>query len=128
MLAQRNECFNRMWTDKFHRVEITNAAIREWDGANLVEGWMRADTAEALKAYPRPVDVQFSAAIPDDLDNIAFHAVCTDMFYRIQNGESLMNLDYTPPPPVQAQTNWMPAAVLAMVGLVFVGFAVGSGS
>jgi hypothetical protein len=89
---------------------------------------MRADTAEALKTFPRPLDVPFSAVIPAGLDNLVFHAVCTDMFYKIQKGESLMNLDYTPrpAPPVQAQTNWVPAALLGVVGLVFVGFAVGS--
>lgn len=124
MYAQRNECYNRMWTDKFHRVEITNAIIRERDGANLVEGWMRADTAEALKTYPRPVDVQFQVAVPAGLDNIAFHAVCTDMFCKIQNGESLMGLDYTPPPLalVQAQTNWGGIA-LGLFGLALIGIA-----
>ena len=85
---------------------------------------MRADTAEALKTYPRPVDVQFQVAIPAGLDKIAFHAVCTDMFYKIQNGESLIGLDYTPPPPVpvQAQTNWGGIA-LGLFGLALIGIA-----
>jgi hypothetical protein len=124
MLAVVNECRNRMWTDGLHRVEITSATTREWDGANVVEGVMRADTAEALKANPRPIDVPFSAVIPAGLDALPFHAVCTDMFYKIQNGESLMNLDYSPPPqPVQAQTNWGGIAMVGLLGLVFVGLA-----
>jgi hypothetical protein len=123
MLAQRNECVNRMWSDRYHRPEFTKIEIRERDGANLVEGWMRADTPEALETYPRPLDVPFSAAIPAGLNDFAFHGVCTDMFYKIQNGESLMGLDYTPPPPVQAQTNWgglcLFGVCLAVVGAAF---------
>ena len=119
MHVQRNECYNRMWTDELHHVEITKAEIRERDGANLVEGWMRADTPEAARTYPRPLDVQFSAMIPAGLGDFDFHAVCTDMFHKIQNGESLMGLDYTPPPPppVQAQTNWGGALLVGLIGL-----------
>ena len=83
---------------------------------------MRADTPEALETYPRPLDVPFRAAIPAGLNDFAFHGVCTDMFYKIQNGESLMGLDYTPP-PVQAQTNWgglcLFGVCLAVVGAAF---------
>ena len=127
MQIYRNECYNRMWTDKFHRVEITRAEAREWDGANLVGGWMRADTPEALKAYPHPVDVPFSAAIPAGLGDSDFHAVCTDMFYKIQNGESLIGLDYTPPPPAPdlVETNWG-GILLVALGLTVVGVALGS--
>jgi hypothetical protein len=124
MQVYRNECYNRMWTDELHRVEITNVEIRPWDGANLVEGWMRADTPKALETYPRPVDVQFSAAIPAGLADWDFHGVMTDMFYKIGKGESLMGLDYTPPPPppVQVPTNWGGLA-LGIVGLVCIGIA-----
>jgi hypothetical protein len=118
-----NECTTRIWSDKYHRPEFTKIEIRAWDGANLVEGWMRADTPEALKASPRPVDVPFSAAIPAGLGDLAFHAVCTDMFYKIQNGESLMGLDYTPPPPpARTQPNWG-GLVLGIVGLACIGIA-----
>ena len=112
-----NECYNRMWSDKYHRV-----------GANLVKGWMRADTPELLTTYPWPVDVPFSAAIPAGLSDITFHGVCTDMFCKIQNGELLLGLDYTPPPPapVQAQTNWGGAPILGLLGLAFVGIVAGS--
>jgi hypothetical protein len=124
MQIYQNECYNRMWTDELHRVQITKVEIREWDGANLVEGWMRADTPKALETYPRPVDVQFSAAIPAGMPYMDFHGVCTDMFYKIQNGESLVGLDYTPPPapPVQAQAN-SGGLALGLLGLVCIGIA-----
>jgi hypothetical protein len=120
-----NECTTRMWTDKYHRVEFTSIRIRERDGANLVEGWMRADTPEAAKVYPRPSDVQFSAAIPAGLDDFSFHGVCTNMFYKIQNGESLMGLDFTPPPPpaVEAETNWAAVLLFTLVAGAVVGMA-----
>ena len=42
MQVYRNECYNLMWTDELHRVEITRVEIRQCDGANLAAGWMRA--------------------------------------------------------------------------------------
>jgi hypothetical protein len=87
---------------------------------------MWADTPEALETYLRLLDVPFTAAIPAGLNDFAFHGVCTDMFYKIQNGESLMDLNYTPPPPpVQAQTNWGGLFLLG-VGLAVVGAAFSS--
>jgi hypothetical protein len=126
MMLKTNECRTRMWADKYHRPEFTKVGIRERDGANLLEGVMRADTPEAAKAKPRPSDVPFRIAIPAGLSDWDFHQVNTNIFYRLQNGDSLMDLDYAPPAPVQAEPNWGGILLLGLLGVVAVGTAFGS--
>ena len=97
------------------------------DGAQLIEGWVRADTPKALETSPRPIDVKFSVLIPAGLNDMDLHwNVCTPMFYKIQNGESLMGLDFTPPPPVQAETSWGGALEVGIFGLAVFAFVRGS--
>jgi hypothetical protein len=125
MYRQVNECYTRMWGDRFHRAEFTSIIRRERDGANIVEGWMRADTPDALKAEPRPMDVPFRIAIPAGLNEWDFHQVNTNIFYRLINGESLIDLDYAPPPPqlVQSGTNWGHMLLVGVIGAVVIGIA-----
>lgn len=126
MYGQCNECYTRMWTDELHRVQITSATTRAWDGANVVSGWMRADIKEAFQAYPRPVDVPFSVVIPAGLDSSTFHLVCSDMFYKIRDGKSLMGLDYAPPAPAQVQQQPNLGGLVLLAGLGVLALASGS--
>jgi hypothetical protein len=123
-----SECYTRMWADRFHRVEFRSISTRPRDGANIVQGWMRADTPDAVRADPSPSDVPFRIAIPAGLNEWDFHVVNTDIFYRLINGVSLMDLDYAPPPPDHAETDWGGAVFVGLLGLGVFALARGSRS
>ena len=118
MMLKTNEYERRMWSDSLHRVEVKSVATRVSDGASLLAGWLRADTPEAIKANPRPVDVPFSVTLPASLDSWAFHGCMTVMFNRLRAGESLEGLNFAsePPAPVQTETNWGGILLLGLAG------------
>lgn len=117
-----NECYTLLRGDGIRRADIQSYEVRESDGATRCRGVMRADTPEALKMSPRPADVQFDLIIPAGLSQSEFHFnVNVPIYYRLKNDESLMGLDFTPPPvPVQAGINWGGVA-LFVLGAVAIG-------
>lgn len=126
-----NECYTRMRGDKFRRPDFTTMGTRESDGANIVTGVMRADTPEGAKVYPPLPDVPFSMIIPAGLSDWDFHQrVNVEIWYRLQNNETLMGLDFMPPPPpppAQTESNWGGMLLLGL-GVVFVSLAFSSGN
>jgi hypothetical protein len=128
MNIQVNEYAHRMWSDELHRFDVERIEIRESDGASRLAGVLRADTPDALKIQPRPQEPPFDVIIPPGLNDMAFHGVMTDLFHRLRRGESLMGLDYTPPPPVRVQmeTNWGGLALIGVLGVIAVGIVASS--
>lgn len=110
MNVRMNEYAHRMWSDEFHRYDVRGIEIRS-DGASRLSGILKADTPEALKLETRPAEPPFDVTIPAGLDDGAFHAVMTNMYYKLRKGESLVGLDYTPRPVpapalIPANVNW----------------------
>jgi len=130
MLYETNEYARRMWTDKLHRVEVTECSGRASDGPSCLGGWLVADTPEAVQTNPRPANVPFQVVIPEGLGDWDFHCVMATMFNRLQAGQPLMNLSFVPePPPVlvttEANVNWGGIALFAF-GAVALGAAFSS--
>jgi hypothetical protein len=124
---QMNEYAHRMWSDELHRFDVRGIAIRT-DGASRLSGILKADTPEALKAETRPAEPPFDVTIPAGLSEMAFHGVMTNMFYKLRAGESLVGLDYTPPPvavPVPSGVSLGPLLALGL-GIVVLGAMFGS--
>ena len=89
---------------------------------------MKPDSPAGVKADPPLPELPFRFIIPcDGLGDGGWHAINAKIFYRIQRGKSLMDIDFTPPqpPPVQAETTW---GGLVGFGLGLVAIAVIFGS
>ena len=109
--------------DERYNPRVSSSVARTWDGAYIVAGMMRPDSPEGVKASPPFPDLPFRFIIPcGGLSAGDWHSINTTIFYRIQRGESLMDLDFTPPPPApqpQRTGNGL-LAFCALLGTVFV--------
>jgi hypothetical protein len=111
--------------DERYNPRVTKHEAR-WDGASIITGLMKPDSPKGIKADPPLPDLPFRFTIPcSGLGDGDWHGINTTIFYRIQRGESLMDIDFTPPPalPVQTETNWGGLLLFGLLGVVAVGIA-----
>lgn len=106
---------------------VSSSIARPWDGAHVVTGMMKPDSPEGVKADPPLPELPFRFIIPCvGLDDGDWHVINTTIFYRLQRGESLMDLDFTPPPPRKPQPQQSGNGLLVFGGLVLATLVVGA--
>ena len=122
MLKRVNECYTRLHGDVYRNPRFSSFERRVSDGANIVTGVMRADSRESVKADPPLRDVPFRLTIPAGLSDWDFHQVNAEIWRRLRDNESLMDLDFTPLPPANPGNSGVSGGAIALA--IFLGVAV----
>jgi hypothetical protein len=91
--------------DERYNPRFTQEPEYRADGASTVTGLMRPDSPEGVAVKPTLPDLPFRIIVPANAGAPEYIGINTEIWRRIQKGETLWNLDFAPPlqlpPPPQ---------------------------
>jgi hypothetical protein len=85
---------------------------------------MRADSVEGQAVKPTLPNIPFRYIIPADASVADYICINNETFRRLRTGEKLLDLDFAPTPPPQAEASTFSHGGMLLLSAVALGVAV----